>query len=268
MPDAFRRDMPWISVSLPVHAPSVGPAGFTHRDVTPHLFNQLNIAVLDQLLPGCGVVIVGHSTGGFAALCLAHERPQTVQAVISVGGFADGKWDGLEGDMQLMARKEKLGSFGPPALRISSWLTTRWPWLHARAAAQFAYDKKAFLSDVPSKGALAVMRRDARLQNQDQLIAFFAGIRDVDIWNIIPQIQQPVLVVAGEFDPVIPHEQSLRLAKDMPNARLLMYQNIGHMIMNETRERFWQDIQNWHKKHFMHQEHFKKTSASQKDTPS
>jgi len=246
MPADFRDGAAWVSVSLPVHAPSTGPQGFARKHVTPDLFNALNGAVLDQLLPGRDVVIVGHSTGGFAGLCLALARPDRVRGVISVGGFADGQWNGLEGDMQLMARKEKLGVFGPTALRVTAWLTSRWPWLHARAAAMFAYDKRAFLADKPSKAALRVMRRDARLQNQDQLIEFFAGIRDVDIWDQVSGITQPVLVFTGEHDPVIPHEKTLQLAEALPNSRLLLYPGVGHMVMNERRENFWRDIIAWH----------------------
>ncbi|MCF6263892.1 MAG: alpha/beta hydrolase [Xanthomonadales bacterium] len=245
MPAHLRDNSPWISVSLPVHAPSTGPTGFSREDISPDLFNTLYSEVLDQFLAGRDVVIVGHSTGGFAGLCLALARPDRVRGVVSVGGFADGQWIGLEGDMQLMARKEKLGSFGPIALRIAAWLTTRWPWLQARAASMFAYDKQAFLSDEPTKDALGVMRRDARLQNQDQLIAFFAGIRDVDIWDQISQINQPVLVLDGEHDPVIPYEKTLRLADTLPNGQLLLYPGVGHMVMNERREDFWRDILSW-----------------------
>lgn len=245
MPMSFARTSAWISVALPVHSPSQGPDDFAAKDVTPDLFNQLNQAILDQVIPERNVVVVGHSTGGFAGLCLALSRPNRVDAVISVGGFADGKWNGLEGDMQLMARKEKLGAFGPSALKITSWLTTRWPWLHAKTASMFAHDRKTFLSDAPSKTALAFMRKDASTQNQNQLIEFFAGIRDVDIWDQIPQIKQPVLIVAGEYDPVIPDQQTKSLHQELPNASLLLYPDTGHMIMNERREQFWQDILAW-----------------------
>jgi len=89
------------------------------------------------------------------------------------------------------------------------------------------------------------MRRDARLQNQDHLLAFFAGIRDVDIWDQISQIQQPVLVLDGEYDPVIPPTKTRRLAKELPNARLLLYPGVGHMVMNERRQNFWRNIVAW-----------------------
>jgi pimeloyl-ACP methyl ester carboxylesterase len=250
MPRGFRDSAPWVSVSLPVHAPSTGPQGFSRRHVTPDLFNALNSAVLDQLLAGRDVVVVGHSTGGFAGLCLALARPDRVRGVVSVGGFGDGQWAGLEGDMQLMARKQKLGPFGPTALRLTAWITTRWPWLHARAASMFSHDKRAFLADKPSKIALQNMRRDARLQNQDHLIEFFAGIRDVDIWHRVVEVKQPVLVLTGEFDPVIPQQKTRRLAETLPNSRLLLYPGTGHMVMNERRDDFWRDIFAWQQSTF------------------
>lgn len=253
MPRSFSDEQPWISVSLPVHAPSAGPGGFSRKDVTPELFNNLNGAALDQILPDSDVVIVGHSTGGFAGLCLALDRPEQVLGVISMGGFADGEWNGLEGDMQLMARKEKLGALGPTALRATAWLTTRWPWLHARAASMFAFDKRAFLNDGPSKLALNAMRMDAKLQDQDQLIEFFAGIRDVDIWQRVKEIKQPVLVFTGEFDPVIPKEKTLLLDQTLPNSSLLLYPDTGHMVMNERRRDFWRDIIAWQQKNILEQ---------------
>ncbi|VAW00910.1 hypothetical protein MNBD_ALPHA04-254, partial [hydrothermal vent metagenome] len=42
MPKDFRANAPWVSVSLPVHAPSLGPKDFSRSDVTPELFNTLN----------------------------------------------------------------------------------------------------------------------------------------------------------------------------------------------------------------------------------
>jgi pimeloyl-ACP methyl ester carboxylesterase len=245
MPHRFRDTVPWVSVSLPVHAPSSGPADFSKADVTPDLFNTLHNEVLEQLLPGREVVVVGHSTGGFAGMCLALARPERVVGVASVGGFADGQWIGLEGDMQLMARKEKLAAFGPAALRITSWITTQWPWLQARAASMFAYDRRTFLADKATKDALRMMRRDARLQNKQQLIAFFAGVREVDIWDRIKQIKQPVLVISGRQDPVIPHDKTVRLAAALQDSRLLLYPNVGHMVMNERREDFWRDLISW-----------------------
>ncbi|VAV89462.1 hypothetical protein MNBD_ALPHA06-217 [hydrothermal vent metagenome] len=111
----------------------------------------------------------------------------------------------------------------------------------------FAYDKRAFLADIPTKAALQAMRRAARSQNQNQLIAFFAGIRDVDIWQQVAQIEQPVLVMAGAYDPVIPQQKTLRLAKTLPAGQLLLYPDTGHMVMNERRVEFWRDIIAWQK---------------------
>jgi len=44
---------------------------------------------------------------------------------------------------------------------------------------------------------------------------------------------------------MIPHDKTLRLAEALPNGRLLLYPNVGHMVMNERREDFWRDIIAW-----------------------
>lgn len=245
MPSAFRNEAAWISASLPVHAPSRGPVDFGPLDVKPTLFNRLYGTVIDELSQGRPVIVVGHSTGGFAGLCLALARPDAVAGVVSVGGFADGRWVGLEGDMQLMAQRRKFGPLGPVTLKATSRLTIRWPWLHVRAAAAFAHDKKAFLGDQPTREALRQHRRDARTQDDDQLIAFFSGIREVDIWDRVPRIEQPVLVVDGDKDSVIPLERTERLAARLPRGELRLYRGVGHMVMNERRDRFWSDVIAW-----------------------
>ena len=245
MPETFRENAAWLSVSLPVHSPSRGPDGFGARDVTPSLFTNVVGAALNRYARGREVIIVGHSTGGFAGLCLALSRPEQVVGVVSVGGFADGEWTGLEGDMQLMAQKRKYGVLGPHLLKLTSRLTTRWPWLHMQVASAFAEDKRAFLADKPTRQAFARLRQDARTQDEDQLIAFFAGIRRVNIWDRLHCIAQPVLVLDGMSDPVIPRRKTEELASILPNGELRRYDGVGHMVMNERRERFWKDISEW-----------------------
>ena len=245
MPPTFRDRAAWLSASLPVHAPSRGPDGFGPDDVGPELFTGVLGAALDTVAAGRDVVVVGHSTGGFAGLCLALARPEQVVGVVLVGGFADGRWTGLEGDMQLMAQRRRYGPLGPAILRLTSRLTTRWPWLHLKTAAVFAHDKRTFLTDGPTREAFRLLREDARDQDEAQLIAFFAGIREVDVWDRVRDVRQPVLVLDGEHDPVIPRAKTERLAGELPGGELLLYEGTGHMVMNERRERFWADVLAW-----------------------
>lgn len=245
MPEEFRHNAAWVSASLPVHGTSTGPASFSRRDVTPDLFVSVYQAVIKRFGGDRPVIVVGHSTGGYAGLCLAHDLPDQVTSVVSAGGFADGRWEGLEGMMQEWAREERLGRFGPHLLRIMSAVSTRLPSLQRRAASQFAVDKATFLTDGPTAESLEAVRADARYSNAEHLIEFFAGIRDADIWDRIGHILQPVLVIDGARDPVIPAAHSRKLAASLPNAVLRLYADAGHMIMNERREEFWAELMSW-----------------------
>jgi pimeloyl-ACP methyl ester carboxylesterase len=245
MPAAFRRRAVWVSASLPIHGTSSAPAGFSRADVTPDLFIDVYKDVIEQFGEGRQIIPVGHSTGGFAGLCLAHALPDRIIGVVSAGGFADGKWTGLEGEMQKWARKEKLGPFGPALLKLIAFATKNSSFIQRRAAAEFAFDKKTFLRDEPTAQSLEALRTDSTEQNANHLIEFFAGIRDVDIWDWISDIRQPVLVINGERDPVIPMQQTRDLVARLPNAELKLFTGAGHMIMNERRDAFWSEILSW-----------------------
>lgn len=245
MPAGFRQSCAWVSASLPIHGTSTGPEGFSRSDVTAELFVSSYAAVIAKFAARRPVIVVGHSTGGFAGLCLAHAQPDRIACLVSAGGFAHGHWTGLEGDMQLWAREEKLGLLGPGLLRVISKATTGSRGLQRLAAAQFAGDKEMFLNDGPTAESLEAVRSDARYQNPKHLIEFFAGIRDVDIRDLLAAIQTPVLVVDGMEDSVIPVDHTRQLAASLPSGELKLFPGAGHMIMNERREAFWTAVQEW-----------------------
>lgn len=245
MPAGFRQSAAWVSASLPIHGTSTGPEGFSRCDVTAELFVSSYAAVVAKFGGRRPVVVVGHSTGGFAGLCLAHAQPDRISGVVSAGGFAQGRWQGLEGDMQLWAREEKLGFFGPGLLRVISKATNKSRWLQRRAAARFAGDKETFLNDEPTAESLEVVRSDARYQNPNHLIEFFAGIRDVDIRSRLHAIKTPTLVIDGREDSVISIDHTRQLAASLPNGELKLFSGAGHMIMNERRDAFWSAVHAW-----------------------
>jgi pimeloyl-ACP methyl ester carboxylesterase len=57
-----------------------------------------------QLVGDRPVTLVGHSTGGFAALGLAANRPDMARRVVSIAGFGHGRWTGALGFCQRAVR--------------------------------------------------------------------------------------------------------------------------------------------------------------------
>jgi pimeloyl-ACP methyl ester carboxylesterase len=58
----------------------------------------------------------------------------------------------------------------------------------------------------------------------------------------VQQIKTPTLVIHGNVDPLVPLENGLHLAQTIPEARLIVYPQTGHIPEVERAEEFNRDI--------------------------
>lgn len=58
----------------------------------------------------------------------------------------------------------------------------------------------------------------------------------------LAELKLPVLVITGDDDRIVPTEQSLQLAKDIPGATLAVIQNAGHVPHEEKPAEFMQAV--------------------------
>jgi pimeloyl-ACP methyl ester carboxylesterase len=65
-------------------------------------------------------------------------------------------------------------------------------------------------------------------------VPYMAGL---DLRELLPAIRAPVLLLAGEHDPITPLEVQHELKAQLPNARLVVYPTTGHNIMEELADR-------------------------------
>jgi pimeloyl-[acyl-carrier protein] methyl ester esterase len=78
---------------------------------------------------------------------------------------------------------------------------------------------------------LSVLRNGLFSRGEPDLAALQSGLeilRGCDLCSALPGIDQPVLVMAGERDTLIPLQASQHLANSMPNARLAMIKGAAH----------------------------------------
>jgi pimeloyl-ACP methyl ester carboxylesterase len=61
----------------------------------------------------------------------------------------------------------------------------------------------------------------------------------------LDQIQVPTLVISGEYDQIVPLENSIRLAEDIPGASLSILENCGHLPQEECPIAFLEAIDNF-----------------------
>lgn len=159
-------------------------------------------------------VLVGCSIGGLIAQHIALMAPEKVQGLVlsntaSMLGAAEGwhaRIDGLrENGMAAMAKGILPRWFGPKMLANPN--AALWRTLLART-------------------------------DQDGYIATCAAIAGTDITDRLGEITQPALVFGGKHDLATPPEIVEALARNLPRADLVMFEETGHLPAIEAPEVF------------------------------
>jgi len=71
---------------------------------------------------------------------------------------------------------------------------------------------------------------------------FTLASRPTGLPERLDQIQMPTLVITGDDDRIVPTEQSVRLAGELPNAELVVIPNCGHVPHEECPQEFLQAV--------------------------
>jgi pimeloyl-ACP methyl ester carboxylesterase len=63
--------------------------------------------------------------------------------------------------------------------------------------------------------------------------------------SMLSEIDQPVLVISGDHDNVVPLSDSERLNAELPNSELILLTNCGHVPQEECPASFMEAITTW-----------------------
>ncbi|MBL4876663.1 MAG: alpha/beta hydrolase, partial [Cohaesibacteraceae bacterium] len=239
LPESVREHRRWYSISLPGHHPSTVPESYQPEDVDEDWFNRLYQSVIQQLVGTEKVIVVGHSTGGFAALNLAANNFESLLGVISVAGFYQGKWGGIEGQLVKLAH---LGKWAKPLFIFNLWLSRLFKPIQRYLAGLLAYDRKAFFDSAITQRMLDGIQDNMQDQSLAALFPLFNRIPDLNIEDKLAEISVPTVLMAGTHDPVISAAQSLQLAAEVNEAQLVVFNNAGHMPFMERTEQFNREL--------------------------
>ena len=232
----------WYALSLPGHHPATFPPGWQHADITPEMMAGVSVEAIRQVTGGGPVILVGHSTGGFSALNIAAHCPDMVRSVISVAGFAHGRWIGPLGLYQRMVRRGAVGRALYKAIYRFCFLNYA---IFRTAVGFYAADRHAALTNPVLDPALKIQYPQARQLNLDAMIGYFARMPDIDITDRLAQITAPVLALAGEADPIVPPDQARVIAETVPNGTLTLVPGAGHLVMLERGAAYHAAITDW-----------------------
>ena len=186
-----------------------------------HVVNFINALGLKQ------VDLLGFSLGGFIAQQVAGKNPHLIRRVILAGTGPRGG----EGMAEFTPKATEHATQQTPALENFLYLFFS-PSEASQAAGRSFWNRRhtRMNQDVPS--SLAAMRAQAAA------IAEWGVVPKTDRYRELKQIGQPVLVVNGHDDIMVPTINAFILQQHIRNATLIVYPDSGHGAIFQYPELF------------------------------
>ncbi|HWR00795.1 MAG TPA: alpha/beta hydrolase [Chlorobaculum sp.] len=198
----------------------------------PEAQSDLIISLMDKL----GIdraVLVGNSTGGTMALLTALRYPARVQGLVLAGAMI---YSGYATSEVPSFMKPFMKAMTPLFSKLMKLLITR---LFDKNIRGFWYRKER-LSDQ----TLAAFRGDLMIGDWSRgFWELFLETHHLRLDKRLGRLSIPSLVVTGEHDLTVRTEESFRLARELPEAELLVIPDCGHLPQEEQPDQFVRGVQ-------------------------
>ena len=178
-------------------------------------------------------------------MIIAARSPEIAAGVISISGFAQGRWTGALGIFQKLAR---LGPIGRILFKTNFKILARHLWIYRTGVGLYAKDRKALFSNPNFKRVERIAYQGTKELDLNSLLPFFNRLPDIDINELLPNITAPTLALAGESDPIVPPEQSRIIAERVPKGQNVFLKGTGHLPMFERQNEYDHVLTDWVKK--------------------
>ena len=220
---SMRRTIPELANHYRVIALDLLGYGYSGRpadaDYSTDRQAELLIHFMDRLQVD-RTTVLGHSMGGGVAMLLALRHPERVERLVLVSSVTarETRWG------------RRFASLARPLLPLVG-LTLVCESIVSRALRSVVSDP-AFVTPEIVEGYWGPLRVKGHLRAQMKQMSD----RHRDATYDPHQVRQPVLILWGEHDRVIPLSTGLELADQIPNAQLAVIQNAGHLALEEQPE--------------------------------
>lgn len=185
-------------------------------------------AAVLQSLGVSQAAVVGISMGGFISLELTIRHPELVSRLVLTSTSAGGP-------TQIRAAPEILAMLKRPSNgREDPGITAQQSYAVIMAPGYADAHPEA----MENTAAIARYRPQTGESYGRQLQAILGH----DVTQRLGEIHVPTLVVHGDYDPLVPVGNGKYLAEHIPNARLIIYPNTGHITIVERAEEYNRDV--------------------------
>ena len=190
---------------------------------------ELLVGLMDEL----GVeqaVLVGHSAGGRVAVLTALTYPERISALVLVDPALYGEMS--PGWLQVLSGIPQVDRVAPFLVRS---IQDRGVEIIYRAW----HDPDLVTDDV-----VAAYKEPLKLASWDRSLWEYSKVAgDASVEDRLGELDLPVLVVTGDDDQVVPTEESVQAAADIPGAKLAVFPDCGHVPNEECPAAFLAAVQ-------------------------
>jgi 3-oxoadipate enol-lactonase len=203
--------LPYLKKDIHVIVPDLRGHG---RSSVPEGVYSMSLMVEDviRLLDKLKIekaVVAGHSMGGYITFEFWHRHPERISGIALVATRANP--DSEERRMDRLKNAEEVMKAGTGKV-VNSMLTklTKKTELYPQV--------REIMEGISPQGVAGILRGIADRANATP-------------W--LPQIKVPAVVIAGKEDQLVPVEESIEMAKKLPNGKLEVIPQAGHLPMME-----------------------------------
>jgi pimeloyl-ACP methyl ester carboxylesterase len=201
-----------------------------------------NLALLDALLTEFGddreIILVGHSAGGLLAAEFARVNPQKVDQLVLVSPavYSTGGARGWLAPLLAIPQIDRLGPLAVASIASSGDDILRQ-----------SFVDQSVLTDAVFDG----YRRPLTIEGwEEALWRVTTAPRDNDLAANLADIGQPMLLITGDADTVVPTADTERLATELRDAdgipaELVVIARAGHLPHEEAAEQFLDAVLTW-----------------------
>lgn len=215
-----------------VVAPDLRGHGDSARPEPPNYHFDAYVADLAGLVAALHLqhfVLVGHSMGGYISMQYASTQPVGLRAMITADMLC-------EVDGEALARMQQASSRPQP-----------------RFATRHEAEQRFRLQPPETTAApdvLQALAREAVCQTDDGSWTFKFDRRALNhpavrVWDLLPRIACPVLVVHGELSPLMPAANAARVAQGLPHGEWTTVPKAYHNLMLDNPAGFVQVVRDF-----------------------
>jgi pimeloyl-ACP methyl ester carboxylesterase len=200
-----------------------GANPYTQQSNIDHLLGLMDALAIDQ------AILVGNSAGGTLATAFTLAHPDRVLGLVQVNAAI----------YQTMPESPILSwLLGTPQVdHVGPLIARRLAGGQGDAFIRSAWYDPSPLDQDPA--IIAGYRKPLLAENWDRALwEHTKATRSPGLAERLGEIQKPTLVVAGAEDQIVPLENSLRLAEDIPSAQLVVIERCGHLPQEECPQEF------------------------------